>query len=98
MWVVGDKKIIANLIPITIDNEVVRVVAIFQKVPQIQRVEQKIREEFYLKGHTADNTFRDIVGHSQLIEQVKEEVRDYARIDLPILISGEIGTGKELFA
>lgn len=95
---VGEKKIVANVIPIKIDNEVVRVVATFQKVSQIQRVEQKIREELYLKGHTAENTFSDIIGYGQVIKQVKEEARDYAQIDLPILIYGETGTGKELFA
>jgi PAS domain S-box-containing protein len=95
---VGDTKIVANVIPIKVDNEVVRVVVTFQKVSQIQRVEQKIREEFYLRGHTAENTFSDIIGSSQIIEQVKEEARDYAQIDLPILIYGETGTGKEFFA
>jgi PAS domain S-box-containing protein len=94
----GDTKIVANVIPIKIDNEVVQVVATFQKVSQIQRMEQRIREELYLKGLTADNTFSDIVGHSEVIEQVKEEAWDYAQIDLPILIYGETGTGKELFA
>lgn len=95
---VGDKNIIANVIPIKINEDVVQVVATIQKVSQIQRMEQRIREELSLKGHTAENTFRDIIGRSRAIEQVKEEARDYAQIDLPILIYGETGTGKELFA
>ncbi|MBD3309330.1 PAS domain S-box protein [candidate division KSB3 bacterium] len=90
--------ILANIIPISINQEVVRVVVTFQKVSHIQRMEQRIREEFSMKGHTADNTFQDIVGQTPLIDQIKEEARDYAQIDLPILISGETGTGKELFA
>ena len=98
MLVIGETKILANIIPIKINTEVVRVVVSFQKVSQIQRMEQKIRQEFYMKGHTAENTFKDIVGKSRAIEQVKEEARDYAQIDLPILIYGETGTGKELFA
>lgn len=95
---VGEISILANIIPITINEEVVQVVVTFQKVSQIQRMEQKIREELLRKGYTADNSFEDIVGQSAAIEQVKEEARDYAQIDLPILITGETGTGKELFA
>ena len=95
---VGEISILANILPITINDEVVQVVVTFQKVSHIQRMEQKIREELLRKGHTAENSFEDIVGQSRAIEQVKEEARDYAQIDLPILISGETGTGKELFA
>jgi PAS domain S-box-containing protein len=95
---VGNTQVVANVIPIKINDEVVQVVVTFQQVSQIQRIEQKIREEFYLQGHTADATFDDIIGSSRCIDQVKEEARDYAQIDLPILIYGETGTGKELFA
>ncbi|MDY0093461.1 MAG: sigma 54-interacting transcriptional regulator [Candidatus Vecturithrix sp.] len=95
---VGEISILANIIPIIINDQVVQVVVTFQKVSQIQRMEQKIREELLRKGHTAENSFEDIVGQCTAITQVKEEARDYAQIDLPILISGETGTGKELFA
>lgn len=91
-------SVLANIIPITVNEQVVRIVATFQKTSHIQRLEQKIREEFYLKGHTAEHRFQDIVGQTRIIQQVKEEARDYAQIDLPILIYGETGTGKELFA
>jgi PAS domain S-box-containing protein len=91
-------KIVANIIPIKINEEVVRVISIFQKVSRIQKVEQKIREEIHLKGHVAENTFDDIIGTSVVINRVKEEARDYAQLDAPILIYGETGTGKEFFA
>ncbi len=95
---IDNEDIMANIIPITVAHEVVRIVATFQHVSQIQRAEQRIRNELYLKGHTADNTFDDIVGSSPALEQVKEQARNYAQIDLPILMYGETGTGKELFA
>ncbi|GAK49595.1 proprionate catabolism activator, Fis family [Candidatus Moduliflexus flocculans] len=98
MLAIDGIHVLANIIPITVSEQVVRVVATFQKTSQIQRMEQKIREEFYLRGHTAEYRFQDIVGETRIIQQVKEEARDYAQIDLPILIYGETGTGKELFA
>ncbi|PIE34082.1 sigma-54-dependent Fis family transcriptional regulator [candidate division KSB3 bacterium] len=98
MLILGETNVLANIIPIQVNEQIVRVVATFQKTSHIQRMEQKIREEFYLKGHTAEHRFQDIIGQTHTIRQVKEEARDYAQIDLPILIYGETGTGKELFA
>jgi len=98
LWTVGDIKIVANIIPIKINNEIVRTVVTFQKVSQVQKIEQKIREKLYLKGNVAENTFSDIIGQSQIFRNLKEEAKNYAQIDSPVLLYGETGTGKELFA
>ena len=98
VWTIGDKKIVANVIPIKINNEIVRVIATFHRISQIQKMEQRIREKLYLKGHVAENTFEDIIGQSPVIEKAKEEAENYAQVDSPLLIYGETGTGKELFA
>lgn len=98
VWTIGDKKIVANVIPIKINNEIVRVITTFHRISQIQKMEQRIREKLYLKGHVAENSFEDIIGQSPTIEQAKEEAENYAQVDSPLLIYGETGTGKELFA
>ena len=98
IWTIGDIKIVANIIPIKINGEIVETVITFQKVSQIQKTEQKIREKLYLKGNVAENTFNDIIGQSQIFRNLKEEAKNYAQVDSPILIYGETGTGKELFA
>lgn len=42
--------------------------------------------------------FEEIVGQSEAITRAIELAQKYARTDYPILITGETGTGKELFA
>lgn len=98
IWTVGDIKIVANIIPIVINDETVRAVITFQKVSQIQKTEQKIREKLCLKGNVAENTFNDIIGQSKIFRNLKEEAKNYAQVDSPVLLYGETGTGKELFA
>jgi len=39
-----------------------------------------------------------IIGHSQVLQQVLDELHVVAESDLPVLLLGETGTGKELFA
>ena len=98
LWIVGDIKIVANIIPIIINGETVRTVVTFQRISQIQKTEQKIREKLYLKGNVAENTFNDIIGQGQIFRNSKEEAKNYAQVDSPVLLYGETGTGKELFA
>jgi TyrR family helix-turn-helix protein len=42
--------------------------------------------------------FNAIIGQSEALNRVKEQARRFAAIPAPLLIQGETGTGKELFA
>jgi DNA-binding NtrC family response regulator len=46
----------------------------------------------------ADVEFADLVGHDTGLRQVVQIARRAAQSDIPVLITGETGTGKELFA
>ncbi|MDK2867614.1 MAG: hypothetical protein PWP38_1929 [Clostridiales bacterium] len=46
----------------------------------------------------AKYTFDDIISKSKLIMHFKQRARSFAKTDLPVLITGESGVGKELFA
>lgn len=90
--------IMCNKAPIIVDGVAVGAVIAFQDVTQIQQMEAKVRHRIYASGHVANFTFPDIVCRSPAMERIKEVARDFALLDLSILIEGETGTGKELFA
>ncbi len=94
----GKRKVAVNVTPIEVDEEMVGGVAVCNEVSRIQQMEQRIRKELYLKGHIAENSFDDIIGQSRELKKNIKEARDFAAVDSPLLIYGETGTGKELFA
>ncbi len=51
-----------------------------------------------LKTETEKNTFERMVGRSTVMQTAYRQIRQAAATDIPVLISGETGTGKELAA
>ena len=73
-------------------------VLLLQQVEDIQNTENSIRRKLYDKGFVAKFTFNDILYRSAVIGKVVSAARDYSATTSNILIQGETGTGKELFA
>jgi PAS domain S-box-containing protein len=95
---VHEIDILCNKVPIIVDGHTVGAVATFQEVSQIQQMEAAVRKRIYASGHVATLSFSDIVGTSKVIEKTVAVAKRYAKTDSAILISGETGTGKEVFA
>lgn len=95
---VGSRVMTANLVPIMIDKKIKGVVATFQDIKALQESEKKIRLKLHEKGLRAKYTFKDIQGSSRSIQRNISMAEKYARSDSTVLIHGETGTGKELFA
>ncbi|MCR4442522.1 MAG: sigma 54-interacting transcriptional regulator [Peptococcaceae bacterium] len=91
-------EIVVNKVPIEINSSVVGTVATFQKVSEIQKTEQAIRLLTKQKGFTAKATFANIIGKSKILREEVEKAKLYAKTNSNILIYGETGVGKELFA
>ena len=57
-----------------------------------------VRRELIGTGYYAKYRFDDIIGESENIQKTKVISQKIARTDLTVLIEGDNGTGKELFA
>lgn len=94
----NDTMIVSNRVPIVVQENTVGVLITFQNVDKIQEIETKIRKELSNKGLTAKYSFGNIVGKSEVLNKTIQTAYKYSQVDSNILIVGETGTGKELFA
>ena len=95
---INGNNVIARSIPLEFDKSVRGKIITLHEVARIQASESKIRTSFYKKGLYARYHFKDIVGDSESIKQLIARARVYAGHDSNLLIFGETGTGKEVFA
>ncbi len=74
--------------------------AILQKFNEMERRQNELRVQLMKKGqgHRAKYCFDDVIGESEAILKTKLILNKMAVTDSPVLLIGETGTGKELFA
>lgn len=90
--------VILNEAPIDLDNYQKGSVITIKTMEQFQELQYKTRKDLYVQGLWAEYTFNSIKGTSEAINLAKEKAQIYAQYNSPVLISGETGTGKEVFA
>lgn len=84
--------------PVIANREISGAVINLSDITMIQELESRIRRKLSERGHQARHTFDDIVHKSAAIDRTIETARRYAASDSNVIIVGETGTGKELFA
>ena len=90
--------LVLSLNPISLDFRTAGAVITVQRQQEIQSRDEKLRKRILAKGHSAAFTFSSIFGHSAAIADAKRVASRYAEVDSTVLIYGETGTGKEMFA
>lgn len=103
------RDIIAERIPIIEDGQVVGAIGkiIFKDISELEALMKQVellenKVAYYEKELDAVSSvkysFSSIIGKSSQMQELKKLALKYSRTDANILISGESGTGKDLFA
>lgn len=95
---IAGRRVVMRHVPLSRHGDIEGAVLSLQDIVDVQRVERKIRQKLYAEQHIARMTFDDIIGDSHAMAKVKNQARRFARANASVLITGETGTGKEMFA
>ncbi len=93
-----NKDYSAGIQPVIINKSLQSVVITFDDITQIQNYEKSIRSKLHEHGLVAHYHFEDILYSSVEMRNLINKARKYSRLSSSVLILGETGVGKELFA
>jgi transcriptional regulator with PAS, ATPase and Fis domain len=91
-------QLVVTNVPIMLKEMRLGNVATFQDVTGMQQSPDKIQKVINFRGHSAKYTFDHILGSSTKIKETISIAKQYGKANSTVLIVGETGTGKELFA
>ncbi|WP_207302921.1 sigma-54 interaction domain-containing protein [Bacilliculturomica massiliensis] len=92
------KTVLVSKRPVLTYGELKGFLLLLKDAKVVQLAETRLRLQERKKNFPARYTFDDIVTCSPLMEKNIEICKKFARTDISILITGDSGTGKELFA
>ncbi|MBQ2259106.1 MAG: sigma 54-interacting transcriptional regulator [Spirochaetales bacterium] len=95
---IAGKTMMVTQTPIIVsDGDVKATIVEMQTVDDIREKEKKVRSRLSEKGLTARYHFSDIIAEHLSMKQIIAKAVRYASVEGNVLITGETGTGKELF-
>lgn len=95
---INNQDVVLDFKPLYMQKEYIGGLISLENAHNIRNLEHKIRKAQADKGLIAKSSLDNILGSSPLIKRTIKTARTFAKTDFSILISGETGTGKELFA
>lgn len=91
-------SLLVNCVPVESEYGNAGCVLTFQNAAQIQAEEGQIRKKMHQSGFKAKYHFSQIIHNSQIMDSIISDAINFSYSDSNVLIYGETGTGKELFA
>ena len=87
-----------EVVPVIRQSVCIGAFALLQRFNDMEARQSELRGQLFQKGNRAKYSFDDILGNSEAICRARDTVARMAASESPILLIGETGTGKELFA
>ncbi|MCC8027886.1 MAG: sigma 54-interacting transcriptional regulator [Clostridium sp.] len=87
-----------TVVPVLRKEDCIGAFAILQRFNDAENRQHELRNQLLNKGNRAKYSFEDVIGVSEGVERTKQILKRMAYTESPVLLIGETGTGKELFA
>ncbi|HWR30093.1 MAG TPA: sigma 54-interacting transcriptional regulator [Negativicutes bacterium] len=81
-----------------VEGQQISAIITLRNVTEVLRMENEVRQALRKRGYVSQYTFANIVGNSSTIQEAVGVATKLSASDLNVMIHGENGTGKELFA
>src|SRR5690606_34706601 len=94
---INGNNFVLNSAPMNHEGQRLGTLVTFQADQAITNAESRLRDRLHNRGHLARYRFDDILGESAAIRSAIHTAKRFAHVDSNILLTGETGTGKELF-
>ncbi|UJL44796.1 sigma 54-interacting transcriptional regulator [Virgibacillus sp. NKC19-16] len=95
----GKKEVLVNVAPVIVDGKLKGSVGVLHDVSEIQSLTSELkRARQIIRNLEAKYTFDDIIGTSPEMRLALEQAKVGAKTPATVLLRGDSGTGKELFA
>jgi len=95
----NNREVIVNVAPIIVDQQVKGSVGVIHDITEMRNLMKELDQaRTIIRKLESTYTFDDIFGGSSDIEISIEQAKLASKSDIPVLLRGEAGTGKELFA
>lgn len=96
---INENKILVTHNPLQNENQESVIIYTLRELSLIESLKTQIRRvEYNHNKHLARFSFKNIIGKSNSIRNAVRIGKNYGNTDSNVLISGETGTGKEMFA
>lgn len=95
--ILGKTMLVTQTPIIDAGGDVKATIVEMETVEELQQKEKKVRSRLSEKGLTARYHFSDLIAEQLSMKQIIAKAIRYAAVDGNVLITGETGTGKELF-
>ncbi|NJP37623.1 sigma-54 interaction domain-containing protein [Alkalicoccus luteus] len=93
------KDVVVNVAPVIVDGDVKGSVGVVHDVSEMEALTKELEQaRKIIRTLEAKYSFDDIIGRTQEIKMAVDQAKVAARTPAAILLRGDSGTGKELFA
>ncbi|MGM0379229.1 MAG: sigma-54 interaction domain-containing protein [Bacillota bacterium] len=98
LFIYNNKKLILTIRNVIFNDKYYGKIILISKYQNIVKIQQKIHKKIIGKGYYSKYNFDSIITKNNKLNDLIEISKKIANSDSSILISGDSGTGKELFA